>query len=508
MATNNNIDLNIGHNWYNDNEAQTNAYNRQLASTEVMDTPELVGNILRFIPSVCLPRCSAINKLWRQSVEGLPRTYKDFMAMEIAQFESRPKRINIHVLKTVVLQYPPDDRHTHSKPGTYQFVFSCQTRSGSIDSYGTSSDLSGSSAEYGSQTHSHHAHHPEHDHGSDSHKCHCGYRSSAIISNVYFKIASSSTGPSGVSGPPPLRSLSPLQISSTSRPRQLLPPHAVGNAASNTENQPFEDLNNPNIPISQLSLSSTQATDSNRTPSPKLRYVPCPYEPTSDSSLDPEDSPPPLKRNTGTDSFGERNPSIKSEDMEGSSISRNVKAEPFEAPMPLQGDMFESSGASSGAAYADSFSHRSKEGHPRLESMDWEQQQSHHHHHRHHLGNQGKQTSSSTGKRPSTSSGSTSKHQRHSRTSRNWSMSIQTYYYQRAATNAMILAARQYMESRESEECSILERTETTRIIWNDSTKQELIWSITPTYMDRANPGDFAERDYDPNWQEQEEQQL
>ncbi|KAF9172987.1 hypothetical protein BGX21_005882 [Mortierella sp. AD011] len=393
MATNNflnnNIDNNVDHNWNNNNEAQTNTDDQQLASTKVMGTPELVGNILCFVHQSSFVRCSAINQLWRQSVERLPQTYKDFMAMEIAQFESRPKRINIHVLKTVVLQYPTDDHHTHSKPGTYQFVFSCQTRSGSIDNYGESSGQT--------HSHQHHAHYPGHDHDLQ-----CDYRPSAIISNVYFKTNSPSAESSGVSGPPPIGS-------STSRRQQQQ-----------------EGSSNADISISQLSLSS-------RTSSPKLRYIPCPYEPTSDSSLDHEDSPPPPNRDT--------------EGMEGSS----------DAVMPLQGDM--------------------------SESMDWEQQPSHRHHHSHR--HQGKK--------------------RHSRTSRNWSMSIQTYYYQRAAMNAMILAARQYMESREAEECSIVEKTDTTRIIWNDSTKQELIWTITSTTMDRANPGDVVERDYDPNWQAQQQ---
>ncbi|KAG0004362.1 hypothetical protein BGZ79_009506 [Entomortierella chlamydospora] len=339
--------------------------------------------------------------------------------MKNAQSEPRPKQVNIHVLETAVLQYPADYHHIHSNSGTCQFVFSCQTGSGSIDSYGASNDFSGRT-----HSHQHHAHHPGHDHDLQ-----CDYRSSDIISNLYFKTDSPSAESTGVSGTPSVRSLSPLRVSSTSRLRHKQ------QAASNTESQLPEGDSNANILISQLSTSSPQATDSGRTPSPKLRYVPCPYRPISDRSLDQENSPPPSRMNTETDSFGERSHLSKSEDME---------------------------------------------------------QQSN----RHHFDDQSKQTSSLTSKK------------RHSGTSSNWGMSIQTYYDQRAATNAMILAARQYMESREAEECKIVQRTDTTRIIWNDSTKQKLIWSITSTYMDNENPGDLVERDYYPSWWEQKEQQL
>ncbi|KAF9172986.1 hypothetical protein BGX21_005883 [Mortierella sp. AD011] len=339
--------------------------------------------------------------------------------MKNAQSEPRPKQVNIHVLETAVIQYPADCHHIHSNSGTCQFVLLCRTGSGSIDNYGASNDFSG-------RTNSR-QHHSDHEH---DHDLQCDYRSLDIISNLYFKTDSLSAESSGVSGTPSVRSLSPLQVSSTSRL------HHKQQAASNAESQLPEGDSNANILISQLSSSSPQATDSSRAPNPELRYVPCPYRPISNSSPDHENNPPPSRMNTETSNFGERNHLSKSEDVK--------------------------------------------------------QQQSNHHH----LDHQFKQTSSSASKK------------RHFGTSSNWSMSIQTYYDQHAATNAMILAARQYMESREAEECKLVQRTDTTRIIWNNSTKQKLIWSITSTYMDSENPGELVERDYYPSRWEQKEQQL
>ena len=76
-------------------------------------------------------------------------------------------------------------------------------------------------------------------------------------------------------------------------------------------------------------------------------------------------------------------------------------------------------------------------------------------------------------------------------------MAVQTFYYMRAASNAMIAACREHMHSTEGQGGHIVEKTETSRIIWNEATRQEHIWTITPTLMDRTNPGDFVERDYD-----------
>jgi len=81
----------------------------------------------------------------------------------------------------------------------------------------------------------------------------------------------------------------------------------------------------------------------------------------------------------------------------------------------------------------------------------------------------------------------------------NWSMALGTYYYYMMAKNAMVVACREHMESEQGQGAHIVEMTETTRIVWNDTTSQEHIWTITPTLMDRTNPGDRVEKDYDPH---------
>ncbi|KAF9109241.1 hypothetical protein BGX27_007831 [Mortierella sp. AM989] len=456
----------------NGNAAQINSndYYQELASTRAIETPELLENILRFLPSTSLLSCSSVSHQWRMSAHRVIKTYKEFMAMEIERYEARPKHINIHILKSIVLQYSAEDHKTHSKPKTYQFVFSCQTQAGSTDSFGGSIDRSGSSTE----AHQHHTHHSGQEKVDDSPMHLSGYRSSAIISNVYFKVAPSSTSASGGVYVPPQS-----QASSSSYPA--------------SEGIRFDHLSlNPSQFDTQTTASDSQSTI--------LKIIPCPYEPTSDSSFSNEDSPPP----------GERN----------SRSSGDVKAEPFDASISFQG------GSSSGAASADLYSHNSLEGyryqlsehsghgkekaseyqrsqneeHQMMdftEPMDSDSPNSTHRQQQHHP----RQHQSSARKRPSTSSGSTGK-KRRLRPSRNWSMGVQAYFYQNAAVNAMVLAAKNYMESTEGEECRLVEKTETTRIIWNDSTMQELIWIITPTNMDRTNPGDFIECDYDPSWQE------
>lgn len=151
------------------------------------------------------------------------------------------------------------------------------------------------------------------------------------------------------------------------------------------------------------------------------------------------------------------------------------------------------------------------------------QQQRHHHHHRndrHHHYQQHDQgdyyiTESFNQASTSSNSGSTYNHHHHlqdqqqqrqqrrrqqqpARPSRNWSMAIQTFYYQTRALNAMIVACREHMLSPEGQGGTIVEKTKTSRIIWNETTRQEHIWTITPTLMDRTNPGDVVEADYDP----------
>ncbi|KAF9089059.1 hypothetical protein BGX29_012252 [Mortierella sp. GBA35] len=129
----------------------------------------------------------------------------------------------------------------------------------------------------------------------------------------------------------------------------------------------------------------------------------------------------------------------------------------------------------------------------------------HHHHHQHQQQRRHRESvvSSVQVATSSSSGGTTHHHHQHThhttKPSRNWSMAIQTFYYQGAALNAMIKACREHMLSREGQGGHIVERTETSRIIWNETTRQEHIWTITPTLMDRSNPGDFVEKDYDPH---------
>ncbi|KAF9126462.1 hypothetical protein BGW39_006607 [Mortierella sp. 14UC] len=135
-----------------------------------------------------------------------------------------------------------------------------------------------------------------------------------------------------------------------------------------------------------------------------------------------------------------------------------------------------------------------------------QQQQYHQHHDRNHRHNNHHYTESySIPASTCGSNGDRSHHHHHShppkptRPKRNWSMTVQTYYYERSALNAMIVACREHMESPEGQRGTIVEMTDTTRIIWNETTRQEHIWTITPTLMDRTNPGDFIEKDYDPH---------
>ncbi|KAG0296666.1 hypothetical protein BGZ96_008836 [Linnemannia gamsii] len=138
-----------------------------------------------------------------------------------------------------------------------------------------------------------------------------------------------------------------------------------------------------------------------------------------------------------------------------------------------------------------------------------------HHHYPHH-DQAGNPIESFNQASTSSSIGGTSSHHHHHRqqhqqerqhvrqqqpggTSRNWSMTIQTYYYQTRAFNAMIVACREHMLSSEGQGGAIVEKTETSRIIWNETTRQEHIWTITSTLMDRTNPGAFVEADYDPH---------
>ncbi|KAF8977580.1 hypothetical protein BGZ46_007271, partial [Entomortierella lignicola] len=361
------------------------------------------------------------------SVQRQLQSFQEFMDMQLKQFNDRPQQINIHVLKSVVLQYSPNDRPNHSKAENIRFIFSCQTQSGSMGSLGSTSDN-----HHHHQLHQQYQQYPGHDDEADSQNTDSDYQSSAFIHNVYFKTASKR---SRVSGPPPLRSFS-----------------------SRITTQRQQDEGGCTFPMAQLSLSRSGVNANDN-----WLVIPCPFEPNSDSAS--EGTPPPSDNRDLTGKGSSRSQPIKIEDDE----------------------------TSSSTGYSGSYLRDDRQGMDFDGQMEWSTD-SRLHYHQH-----GKHISS---KRPYiTSSGSNSKHRRY-RASRNWCLGIQTYYYERAAMNAMVLAAKEYMESREDEQCSIVERTDTTRIIWNDSTKQELIWTVTPTLMDRTNPGEHFETEYDPNWRE------
>ncbi|KAG0236403.1 hypothetical protein BGW42_003561 [Actinomortierella wolfii] len=78
----------------------------------------------------------------------------------------------------------------------------------------------------------------------------------------------------------------------------------------------------------------------------------------------------------------------------------------------------------------------------------------------------------------------------------NWTAKVETFYFRQAAINAMIVACRNYMRANERYGAAVIERTTTSRIVWNEATRQEFIWTVTPTLLDRSNPVE-QELDYD-----------
>ncbi|KAG0199315.1 hypothetical protein BGX28_007386 [Mortierella sp. GBA30] len=607
-----------------DNADQINiaVLDERSAPERVMDMPELVSHILQFVPIVGLRACGQINHLWRAHVDNIWLPYRDYQTTSQKQFESGPRRI--YILSYFVLQYGPSVHSMSNNARSYQFVFSCQARSGSIDSYGSigserrrrgsgsGSGNSGGDGGFHSHLQRHHTHQPGHD-LEPLHSFHT-YQSSAIVPNVYFK-----TGihppPSHPLSPPP--SLPPMytsaqqhtlqgQIQQQQSPTidQLLD-HSNAQASDSTQHSYDADINTDTttsimLDVSDMSLSPPQfpyghesfpaqgsvssglASDSSAAGrSPVLRVVPCPYEHPSDGSMSYEDSSSPslIKKNSRASSRSENSETKGSSSssaghreqayLQGlnmvntmvSASSSTATALPFLDPASSSLSSSSSSssyttGVSSSFAYSQ-YGGSSSTSRPYLESTrsgpgneqagEYPQQRQLHHQqflhptdslidpsrdsmlldttsggdtsdtqqalggsgttdvHRRHIA---QSSSSSSIRRTSTSSNNSSmvrrqhQHQHHhlqhqQRPSRNWSMAVQTFYYLRAATNAMIVACKEHMHSREGQGAHIVEKTETSRIIWNEATRQEHIWTITPTLMDRTNPGEFIERDYD-----------
>ncbi|KAF9575466.1 hypothetical protein EC968_003071 [Mortierella alpina] len=615
--------------------------------TRVMTMPELAQLIIRYIPISSLQACSGINRMWRQLIDPLPYTFRDYQTAAQEQFESGPRRI--HILSYFVLQYGPSVHSMNNSANSYQFIFSCQARSGSVDSYGSTgsegrrggggSSGGNYSGEGSSQSHlqRHHTHQPGHD--LEPFRSFHTYQSSAIVPNVYFK-----TGfhppPSHPSSPPP----SLPSARSSTQPHYLTPQHntaqqpattvqasasvpqsapswqsidqllvhSSAHASDSTHHSYEADVSTDStssivLDVSDMSLSPAQLQSSTLAAglareSPVLRVVPCPYEHPSDGSMSYDSrGSRPTKKDSGTSSG-----SGNSHETSGSSggttheaylqglnmvystataSSSTATALPF--PGPASASTSASSSSSSSSSYTTGFSPPTAYGqyagsssatrphaeparsrHGKERSTELQEQHSHppdHHQkgsaesstdlsermnldttsggdfsdpHPFLAGTEGVPgatasssysiTSTTTSlhqrsnapsaplRRTSSSSNTSSMirqphhrhqhhhhqqhlhhHMQHQRPSRNWSMAIQTFYYMRAASNAMIAACREHMHSREGQGGHIVEKTDTSRIIWNEATRQEHIWTITPTLLDRANPGDFVERDYD-----------
>ncbi|KAF9291264.1 hypothetical protein BGZ68_004580 [Mortierella alpina] len=319
--------------------------------TRVMTMPELAQHIIRYIPISSLQACSGINRMWRQLIDPLPRAFRDYQTAAQEQFESGPRRI--HILSYFVLQYGPSVHSMNNSANSYQFIFSCQARSGSVDSYGSTgsegrkggggSSSGNYSGEGSAQSHlqRHHTHQPGHD--LEPFRSFHTYQSSAIVPNVYFK-----TGfhppPSHPSSPPPSlpsarsstqqhhltlqhnpaqqqpaptalqASASVTQSTSSWQSIDQLLVHSSAHASDSTHHSYEADVSTDStssivLDVSDMSLSPAQLQSSTLAAglarqSPVLRVVPCPYEHPSDGSISYDDSrgSRPTKKDSGTSS--------------------------------------------------------------------------------------------------------------------------------------------------------------------------------------------------------------
>ncbi|KAF8987078.1 hypothetical protein BGZ52_006426 [Haplosporangium bisporale] len=608
------------------NNANNNNRHYGSASAYAMSLPELVINVVRYLPSSSLRGCSQVSRVWYTSTYSRRLSYGEFATATRELFESSPKKI--YVLSTFVLQYSPSINLHHTPPGPYQFVFSCQTRGGSMDSYAStnseeksgSSGSGGSSGDNGAHFHRHHNHQPGHSSVSP-HSFHT-FQSSAIIPNVFFRSAIDfpSYLPTTPPAPPVIVPSIPLQPQQQQQqqphqphhpqqqphqPQQLqqtelypqtlvLPPPmtlSIGqqlDALASTQphisllpsnsTHPLQHATtipgSSSVPallgeIAELTLlphqmqnlarfqsesaqsSSASSQQQSRQPSQSqehhrssIHIVPCPFEYASDGSMSfDEGSSTQLahhpsregRHNSGSDN-SQRSRSDSSSDSMGTgeimfgSISTSA---PHESSTTMQSHMEalqvhhlrkgkgRASEYSRSPHVTDSSEHSQgeillSESDP-LEMLD-------------RRGSTTGTTSSSsfgqppdlsrsrgrggdvcTGESSSLSSGAAkgkgkagSRRTNSNKASSgpqlpNWSMALGTYYYYMMAKNAMVVACREHMESEQGQGAHIVEMTETTRIVWNETTSQEHIWTITPTLMDRTNPGDRVEKDYDPH---------
>ncbi|KAI1315110.1 hypothetical protein EDD11_001300 [Mortierella claussenii] len=513
---NNNNNNNNNHNFGNNGNVihavpiDMNSRGNRLASTFVTQLPELVAMLLSYVDPDCLPRCSQVSKTWFDIIYHRKGTFEDFNKVPAARFSAKPLHINIHVLNMTVLQYPPVDSTPGYTEGVHQFIFSCQTKFDNTEIHG-----SGSS---GNHSHRHHAHHLGQPLGTEtSHH----YRPSAIVPNIFFRtLKRNSDESSSLPTIPPVRSFSPTPPPSPPRPQhpeftidQILQHEydADLSAQSSDSSQSHSDISLSPSQIDAASFPQSQAIY--RTPS-GVTYIriPCPYETSSDGSVSGDDSPIP----TGMDPrFGTRLGHVPGAiDIGGSSSGRSGEESLSMADNILlfsneqrtlydraeydaveSNDMdwslnvvsgAQSSSVSRGSDIAISLMpYTTTTAGPSYSRLREDQHQHDHHDHRSFQHDQVTKSDkkSSRSKKP--------------RPSRHWSLSFQTYLYLEAAINAMHLESKRYMQERRHEQCSVMESSRASLIIYNYSTNQELIWTITPASMDRTHPHGYVEPPYD-----------
>ncbi|KAF9425002.1 hypothetical protein BGZ76_003466 [Entomortierella beljakovae] len=515
----------------------------QFASTEAGNLPEVIQIILQFIPLHSLYACALVNRCWRRETEK--SIGSDVFKLLFRVYSGWPA---IYTLNTVTLQYPPEDCITHSRPDSYQFVLSCQTQSGGIESFG--GDLS-SSLDTASQTHAHHNHayYPAEEYGDFSRSA--DNRASPAIANVVYRTNSSSTLPPQSTRSNTNRSAS---FSSTSpSPESYQQTNRIPERQQNyqTAGRTLQQIS-PRSQISQsrssqlsrlntfsnLEHRSAMPGTSNEFPITKL--VPCPFDPSSDSSYSNEDSPPLVSKPMWD------NPEGSTSNLLGESLAISPEGQGFsgsriehtEDTKNLSGldDIFHHQlqvGGTSSQSQV-SFLHneqrradnlKSPQGrhHDEHQGMDYIEPMEHvpespysattlspeaqfrrndqqdqemseqpkRPRRRPNPSNPRSRNSSSSSKRQSTSSKSDKPRRR-----RGWGMMIEAYRGRRSAQHAMILASRRLMDS--SDGCTILENTETTQIVWNDITRTETIWSIAPMYLETSDQDydDYDAEDY------------
>ncbi|KAG0274526.1 hypothetical protein BGZ95_009692 [Linnemannia exigua] len=492
-----------------DPAAQINIAQNNPATTNVLATAELVHHIVRYLPVSSYRNLSLVNHFWRNAIHSISLTFQAFDAAAKESFEATSKRI--YILNAFVLQYSPAvDRGLPTGSSSHQFVFSCQARAGSADSYGSSSNSDGKSGGGESSGHTgtsgessgishlqrHHTHQPGHD-LEPFHSFHT-YQSSAIVPNSSAPCTSRATIGQMLGSPPDMHSYE-ADISTDSYASSIMVDVAEIEAVLARQHEGNTAM------LKRGSRASTSSGNSGESSSGVGETLQGSYLPYASPIME-ESSNPSARAYVGRydthslSATGQGSSRLRGDRERALDYQRSIQEQEQQQyghhvagsrDIPMADHSIYSSGATSSSSYGPSSAHTP-------------QQHQHHHSRRHHH-------AESDSVHISTTSGSSvdTSHHHHqqlqqqphllTRPKRNWSMAVETFYYQRAALNAMIVACREHMESHAGQGGHIVERTDTTRIIWNESTRQEHIWTITPSLMDRSNPGDFIEPDYDPH---------